>query len=111
MLRASHLLADLSPEDGRVFIDAAGLPTEAPGSVPWGDAVVVATPVVDAIKAVEEGRVGKTLDRDGVLRAVGFVLSRQVLVALGDSWIDPSALYGEVAGFGFNWQVSIIESP
>lgn len=111
VLRASTILADLSPEDRRVFIDAAGLPSEAPGPVPWGDAVVVAIPAVDAIKVVEGGRVGKSLDRDGVLRAVGFVLSRQVLVALGSTWIDPGVLYGEVAGLGFNWQVSIVESP
>lgn len=110
MLRASSLLDDIGPETGRVYLDAAGFVAKAPESVPWGDAVVVTSPITDALKEIERDRVGASVDRDNVLAAVGFALSRQVLLALGDRIISPTGLYAEVAALGYEWVVSVEES-
>ena len=75
------------------------------------DAVVVGVrPVTDTVKVVEDGYVGSTLDRDGLLQVVSpVVLPPAVVAALDD--LPTSDLAALVALLAETYPVTTLEAP
>ena len=77
-----------------------------------GDAVVVGVhPVTDTIKAVREGRVGGTVDRDGLWSVTSpVVLPASVVGALAD-WPDADDFAALVTGLRERFPVEFLQAP
>jgi 2-C-methyl-D-erythritol 4-phosphate cytidylyltransferase len=75
-----------------------------------GQVVVGARPVTDTVKVVEDGRVGATVDRDGLLQVCSpVVLPAEVVAALaGPPGSDLARLVTELAA---EFEVTAVEAP
>lgn len=89
----------------RVVVDGNGEIVDRDELSDFGPAVLIASPVTDAVKVVDAGLVQGSLDRDALWAIQGFVLSREVLLALDDDLIHPGELISAVTRAGFEWQV------
>lgn len=94
-------LCPLTPPD---FIAAC---VEAAGK---GDVVVGVRPVTDTVKRVEDGYVGETVDREGLLQVVSPVVLPQAVVAALDGL--PSSDLAELVGrLAESHRVVTLEAP
>ncbi len=75
-----------------------------------GAVVVAVRPVTDTIKVVEDGYVGRTLDRDGLLQVVSPVVLPPAVVAALDG-LPTSDLAGLVALLAETYPVVTLEAP
>lgn len=82
------------------LLDIDGPPEELP--VPG----LLVSPVVEAVKQVEERRVVADLDRDSMWAVQGFVLDLRVLYALGEGKYSAEDLIRAVRSAGFDWQTT-----
>jgi hypothetical protein len=89
----------------RVVVDASGELLDQTGASESGPALLIAAPLTDAVKVVVGGLVHESLDRDALWSIAGFVLGREVVLALGDDVTTPAGLIEAVTGAGFEWQV------
>jgi len=74
-----------------------------------GPAALLVSPVIDAVKRVDEGGV-RSLDRDRMWAVEAIVLNRVVLGRLGDEELTAEGLLAVVREIGFSWQISPISS-
>ena len=79
-----------------------GLPDELP--VPG----LLVSPVAEAVKQVEAGRLVADLDRDSLWVVRGFILDSTVLDALGEGSYSVEELIGAVKSAGLVWQPTIL---
>jgi len=83
-------------------MDRLGLPDELP--VPG----LLVSPVYEAVKQVDAGRLIADLDRDSLWAVTGFVLDITVLDALGEGTYSAADLIGAVTSAGFDWKPTIL---
>ena len=83
-------------------MDRQGLPDELP--VPG----LLVSPVNEAVKQVDAGRLIADLDRDSLWAVGGFVLDMTVLDALGEGTYSASELISAVTSAGFDWKPTIL---
>jgi hypothetical protein len=83
-------------------IEREGLPDELP--IPG----LLVSPVSEAVKQVEAGRLIADLDRDSLWEVDGFVLDITVIAALGEATFSAAELIGAVISAGFDWQTTIL---
>ena len=76
-------------------MDREGLPDELP--VPG----LLVSPVTEAVKQVEAGRLITDVDRDSLWAVGGFVLDIAVIAALGEGTYSAAELIGAVTSAGF----------
>ena len=69
---------------------------------------LLVSPVTEAVKQVEAGRLIADLDRDSLWAVGGFVLDITVIAALGEGTFSAAELIGAVASAGFDWQPTIL---
>lgn len=89
--------------------DPTGDPAEMPPAE--GPAVMVVSPVTDAMKLVHADLVAGPIDRETVGRAIGFALSRSVLERLGEGSYDAAGLIEAVGALGVDWTVVRQDGP
>ena len=75
-----------------------------------GDVVVGVRPVTDTVKVVEDGYVGRTLDREGLLQVVSPVVLPSAVVAALDG-LPTSDLAALVELLARTYQVTTLEAP
>lgn len=104
-----HTLRRLAATTPLVIVDHNGermdrerLPDDLP--VPG----LLVSPVNEAVKQVETGRLITDLDRDSLWAVVGFVLDSTVLDVLGEGTRSATELIGAVTSAGFDWQPTIL---
>ncbi|MGH8948072.1 MAG: hypothetical protein ACRDXF_04355 [Acidimicrobiia bacterium] len=85
-----------------VPIDRDRLPEELP--VPG----LLVSPVNEAVKQVEAGRLIADLDRDSLWAVGGFVLDITVLGSLAEDSYTAAELIGAVTSAGFDWVPTIL---
>ena len=83
-------------------MDLERLPDELP--IPG----LLVSPVNEAVKQFEAGRLIADLERDSLWAVGGFVLDITVLDALGDGAYSAAELIGAVTSAGFDWQPTIL---
>jgi len=83
-------------------MDRDGLPDELP--VPG----LLVSPVTEAVKQTEGGRLIADLDRDSLWAVRGFILDITVLDALGQGSYSVEELIGAVTAAGLDWQPTIL---
>jgi hypothetical protein len=83
-------------------MDRERLPDELP--IPG----LLVSPVNEAVKQVEAGRLIVDLDRDSLWAVGGFVLDISVLDALGEGTHSAAELIDAVTSAGFDWQPTIL---
>jgi hypothetical protein len=83
-------------------LDIDGLPEElrVPG--------LLVSPVAEAVKRVEAGRLVADLDRDSMWAVQGFVLGMSVLDGLGNADYSAEELIRAVSSAGFDWQPTLL---
>jgi 2-C-methyl-D-erythritol 4-phosphate cytidylyltransferase len=86
-------------------IDADGALKEGVAPEASDPAVLIASPVTDAVKVVSGGLVQDSLDREALWSIEGFQLQREVLLALDNSVTSPQSLIEQVIEAGFQWHV------
>ncbi len=103
MIDLGALIGDLESGTHVVF-DYGGRPMET-RPLPEDPAVLLSRPVTDAVKQVDDNRVGSSMDRDGLLWAEGFALGPEVVRVLGPRQFATGALIEAVRAAGFEWTV------
>lgn len=91
--------------EARVAFDVTGVILEAGDVSASGSAVLVASPLTEAVKVVADGLVHESLDRDTIWSVDGFVLGRDVLAALEAGVTTAGELIEAVTRAGFEWRV------
>ena len=92
-----------------VVVDHNGEPMDLerfPDELPIPGLLV--SPVNEAVKQFEAGRLIADLDRDSLWAVGGFVLDVAVLDALGAGAYSAAELIGAVSSAGFVWQPTIL---
>jgi len=93
---------------GRLLVDADGRLMDQAGIA--GDAHVpglVVTPITEAVKKVDSGKIVHYLSRDTLWGVEGFLLDRRVIDSLPDGIQSGSGLIDAVREAGFAWQVVV----
>jgi len=104
------LRALIEAGEPRVVIDASGELLDQ-GAVPLlGSAVLIVLPVTEAVKVVVGSVVHESLDRDTLWSIDGFVLGREVVLALGDDVTTTEDLIAAVPEAGFEWETISLAS-
>jgi hypothetical protein len=98
------LRALIEAGESRVAIDASGELLDQGAMPVLGSAVLIVAPVTEAVKVVVGGMVHESLDRDALWSIHGFVLGREVVLALGDDVTTPEDLIAAVPAAGFEWE-------
>lgn len=75
-----------------------------------GEAILLVSPVTDAVKKVAEGTV-RSLDRDEMWAVQAIVLNEGVLRQLDDREMSAEDLLSAVRVLGVTWQVSPTSDP
>ena len=105
----SQTLRRMAATDPLVVVDHNGEPIERdglPGELPIPGLLV--SPVTEAVKQVEQGRLIADLDRDSLWAVRGFILDITVLDALGEGTYSVAELIGAVTAAGHDWQPTIL---
>jgi hypothetical protein len=105
----SQTLRRLAATTPLVIVDHNGEPMDRerlPDDLPIPGLLV--SPVNEAVKQVEAGRLITDLDRDSLWAVVGFVLDSTVLDALREGTHSAAELIGAVTSAGFDWQPTIL---
>lgn len=104
MIEISRLRERLDYEDDWVMFDHQGniLDVEVPAGA--GPATFIVTPVTEAVKAVEGGKVSGSVDRSKLWRVEAFLLNRIVVDKLENSSFTIDELLDAVDGTGISWQ-------
>jgi hypothetical protein len=99
-----ELLALLDADERRVVIDAMGnrIPDQVPTDL--GPAILLVSPVVDALKRVWGDRVVGSIDRGQLLAVEGYVLDRDILERLASEEVSVNDLIGAVTSLGYVWK-------
>lgn len=87
-----------------VVVDAAGEIVYRGGVSEEGPALLITSPLTDAVKVVAGGLVHESLDRDILWSIEAFVLAREVVLALDESVSTPGELIEAVTNAGFEWR-------
>lgn len=105
MIEISALREGLIGDGDWVMFDPEGniLHGEVPAGA--GPATLIVTPVTDAVKTVEEGKVTGSVDRSSLWKVEAFLLDVTVLDKLGAGPIDADSLLDAVEATGISWQV------
>lgn len=101
----SALRESLIGDGDRVMFDPEGniLHGEVPADA--GPATLIVTPVTDAVKTVEEGKVTGSVDRSRLWKVEAFLLDATILDQLGAGAIDADSLLDAVEATGIAWQL------
>lgn len=105
MIDISALRKLIEAGESYVIFDARGNILDRRELAEVGRAVLIATPLTDAVKLVVGGLVQDSLDRDTLWSIEGFGLGREVMLAVDESVATPEALIDAVTRAGFEWQV------
>lgn len=88
-----------------LVIDTHGLELNLIPHPKWGPAVMLVSPVTDALKEVEGGRVVGSQDRERVALVTGFAISGEVLQGLGVLPATPELIHQAVMDLGYVWEM------
>jgi hypothetical protein len=98
------LRALIEAGEPRVAIGSSGEILDLEEMPLLGSAVLMVAPVTESVKVVVGRVVHESLDRDTLWSIQGFVLGREVVLALGDDVTTSEDLIAAVSDAGFEWE-------